>query len=109
MTDREANQAIYEIFRGRELTEKYSQKKIFTIVWVLDNYDPSKSIGLDRNFCNDVVYKYEYLELDSGNEYYEEKHFRLFDTTNLKTKPYLSNKDMLRRNLRKVRMYRLLK
>jgi hypothetical protein len=31
------------------------------------------------------------------------------DLTNLKTKPYDSNKDMLRRNLRKVRMHRLLK
>ena len=97
------NQAIYEIFRGNELTRKDNGN------WILNNYDPRKSIRLGSRFCTKIIFRYGYLEMDSGNWHTGEKHYRLMDLTNLKTKPYDSNKDMLRRNLRKVRMHRLLK
>lgn len=103
MKEREYNQLIYEIFRGVELTStKHGE-------WIINKYDPIKSILLDPVFCSNIIDRYEYLQHDSGNFYTGETHFRLLDLKNLKTIPYKGDPHLLKRVIRKVRLFRLMK
>jgi hypothetical protein len=98
------NEKIYNIFRGRELT--YFGKDG---TWVLDSYDPEKSIPLDSEFCEYMVDKYKYLQADSGNTYTGEIHYRISDTDKLKYISYQGDLGQLDKIHREIFIDRLLK